>query len=92
VPQQLGHFFLNINNDVGFLQFFLETLIVSAQLLIFGGQRIPLRLRTPLLRKSFVQRVIALFTPPMQRRGVDSFPPQNGPDTSTIYQGAISLF
>jgi len=57
---------LNVNDDVRFLQFLLQTLIVPAQPLVFGGQRIPLRLRAPLLRKGFVYRAIALFTPAMQ--------------------------
>ena len=92
MPQQLGHFFLNIDNDVGFLQFFLETLIVLAQLFILGGQRIPLHLRTPLLRKGFVHRAIALFAPAVQSRRVNPLPPQNGADTCTIGQSAISLF
>ena len=67
-----------------------KTLILPAQLFVLGGQRIPLRLRTPLLRKSFVYRAIALLAPAVQRRGVDSFPPQNGADTAAIRQGAIS--
>ena len=61
MTQQLRDFFLNINNDVGFLQLFLQTLMLPAQLLVLGGQRIPLRLRTPLLRKGVVNRAIALL-------------------------------
>ena len=58
--------FLDVNDDVGFLQFFMEMLILPAQLLVFGGQRIPLRLRTSLLRKGFVYGAIALFTPAVE--------------------------
>ena len=65
---------------------------MPAQLLILGSQRIPLRLRAPFLRKGFVHRAIALFTPAMQSRGVNSFPPQNGADTTAIGQGTIGLF
>ena len=83
--------FLNINDDVCFLQFFLQTLIVPPQLLVFGGQRIPLRLRTPLLRKGFVYRAIALFTLAMQGRRINPFPPQNGSNTTAIHQGLVGL-
>jgi len=67
-------------------------LIVPAQLLVLGGQRIPLRLRTPLLREGFVHRPIALFAPAVQSRGINSLSPQNGPDTAAIGQGAVGLF
>ena len=92
MTQQLGHFFLNVNDDVGLLQFFLQTLIVPAQLFVFGCQRIPLRLRTSFLRKGLAHGAIALFAPAVQSRGIDPFSSQNGADTAAIYQGTIRLF
>ena len=52
MAQQLGHFFLNIDNDVGFLQFFLQSLILATQLIVLTGQRIALGLRTRFCEKA----------------------------------------
>jgi len=55
--------FLNVDDDVRFLQVLLQALILAAQLFVFGGQWIALRLRTSFLRKGFVHRAIALLAP-----------------------------
>lgn len=82
ITQQLGHFFLNIDNDVGFLQLFLQSLILTPQLFVFPGQRIALPPRTSLLRKSFANCSVAFLAPSVQRRRIDSFPPKHGADSA----------
>ena len=48
-PQQRAHFFLNIDDDLGFAQLFSETRIVLLQLLVFFLDGIALGLRPALL-------------------------------------------
>jgi hypothetical protein len=73
---------LNVDDDVGFFQFLLQTLILASQLFVFSGQRITLRARTSLLRKRFVNCGVAFLAPPVQRRGINSFAPQHGADAA----------
>ena len=59
--------FLNVDDDVGFLQLFLQPLILATQLFVITGQWITLRLRPPLLRESLMHRGITFFPPAVQR-------------------------
>ena len=92
MTQQRGHFFLNINNDVGLLQLFLQALVFPFQLFIFRGQRMPLRPGAPFLGKGLVDRAGALFAPAVQGGGINPFPPQNGTHPTAVGQGAVGSF
>src|ERR1700690_32195 len=48
-PQQSSHFFLNIDNDFCFTQFFAEVLILAAQLLVLIAESTALGLGAALL-------------------------------------------
>ena len=84
--------FLNVDDDVSFFQLSLQPLILTAQLFIFTSQRIPMRLRTALLRERFVQRRITLFPPTVQRRGINPLAPQNHINPTALGQRTIGFF
>ena len=91
-PNSLATFFLNVDDDVGFFQLFLQPLILAAQLFIFASQRIALRLRTPSLREGFVEGRIALFPPAVQRRGIDSLAAQDHTNPTAVGQRTVGFF
>jgi hypothetical protein len=49
--QQRGHFFLNVNDDLGLAQLFGEALLIQLQLLHFFCEGIAFRFRPSLLRR-----------------------------------------
>ncbi len=91
-PQQSAHFFLNINDDGGFAQFFGEALVLAAELLHFLFLRIPLGLGPALMRGQALENAgLPLATPSDEVRGVQAFPTLQGADGARLRGGGIGL-
>src|ERR1039457_1356337 len=91
-PQQSSHFFLNVDDDFCFTQFFAEMLILATQLLVFFVERAAPGLGAALLWCQGVQDPRGALVPPRhQVRGVQAFPPKQGADTTGLLFGLIGL-
>jgi hypothetical protein len=83
---------LNINDDGGFAQLLGEALVLAAELLQFLLLRIPLRLRTALVRGQALENAgLALTTPSDEVRGVKAFAALQGADRAGLSGGSIGL-
>ena len=81
MTQQCGHFFLDVNDDVGFAQLFVEARILTLQLLHFLRHGIALGLGSALLRSQGLTYPLGSFSPPIdQQRGVQTFATEKGAD------------
>src|ERR1035437_2248020 len=91
-PQQSSHFFLNIDNDFRFTQFFAEVLILAAKLLVLIAEGTALNLGAALLGRQGMQDSGRSFLPPgHQVRGVQPLPPEQGADATSLLFGPIGL-
>src|SRR5450759_3106960 len=80
-PQQSSHFFLNIDDDFRFTQFFAEVLILATQFLVLFIEGAALGLGATLLWGQGMQDSGGSFLPPRhQVRGVQALPPEQGTD------------
>src|ERR1019366_6295154 len=80
-PQQSSHFFLNVDDDFRFTQFFAEVLVLATQLLVFFVEGAALGLGATLLWCQGMQDSGGSFLPPRhQVRGVQALPPEQGAD------------
>jgi hypothetical protein len=74
MTQQCGHFFLDVDDDVGLAQLFVEARILTLQLLHLFRHGIALGLGAALLRSQGLPHPLGLFSPPIdQQRGVQTF-------------------
>ena len=80
--QQRGHFFLNVDDDFGLTQFFLQAQILPPQLLVLRRQGVAFRFRSALSGKDAVNGGVALLPPTCQGRGIDPFAPENLADAA----------
>jgi len=88
--QQGGHFFLNIDDDFCFAQFFPEVLILALQFLVLIVERAAFGFgATFLWRQGLQDSRGALVTPRRQMRRVQAFPPEQGADASGFIFGLI---
>jgi hypothetical protein len=87
--QQRGHFFLNIDHDLGFTQFLGEALGLAAQLLVFFSDGIALGLGAALLRRQRLENAsfVPLAAPGRQQRRIQAFAAKDRADTA----GALGL-
>src|ERR1035437_9481069 len=91
-PQQSSHFFLNVDNDFRFTQFFAEVLILATQLLVIFIEGAVLGLGTTLLWCQGMQDAGSSFLPPHhQVRGVQALPPEQGADATGLLFGLIGF-
>ena len=74
MTQQRSHFFLNVDDDMGLTQIFIQSRILSAKLLDFFLHRVALGLRPAFLRSQSLKDSVGSFSPPMsQQRRVQTF-------------------
>src|ERR1022692_1976685 len=72
-PQQSSHFFLNVDDDFRFTQFFTEVLVLATQLLVLIAEGTALGLGAALLWSQGMQDSGGAFLPPgHQVRGVQA--------------------
>src|SRR6185312_10919248 len=91
-PQQSGHFFLNVDDDFRFAQFFPEVLILALQPLVLINQRAALGLGASLLRCQGLQNPRGALLPPRRQvRRVQAFPSEQGADAARLRFGLIRL-
>jgi len=62
---------LDIDDDFGLTQFFLQALVLAPQFLVFGSEWIVLRLGSALLKKRAMNGRVAFLPPASQRRRID---------------------
>src|ERR1019366_5597535 len=80
-PQQSSHFFLNVDDDFRFTQFFAEVLVLAKQFLIFFVEGVALGLGATLLWSQGMQDSGGPFLSPRhQVRGVQALTPEQGTD------------
>ena len=85
-PQQRAHFFLNIDDDLGFAQLFRETRVVLLQLLNFFLDGIALGLWPPLLGSQGLADAGGALAPPgSQQRRIQSFAAQQCADAAGAF-------
>src|ERR1035437_407713 len=91
-PQQSCHFFLNVDDDFRFTQFFAEVLILATQILVFLVERAALGLGATLLWCQGMEDSRGAFVPPRhQMRGVQPLPPEQGADATGLLFGLIGF-
>src|ERR1035438_9440285 len=91
-PQQSSHFFLNVDDDFRFTQFFTEVLVLATQLLVLIAEGTALGLGAALLWSQGMQDSGGAFLPPgHQVRGVQALPPEQGADATGLLFGLIGL-
>ena len=83
LPQECGHFFLDIDDDFGFAQLFGEALIFAAQLFEFCGEGIELGFGAALLWGEGLEVGGVAFAAPVgQQRRVETFAAEEGTDAA----------
>src|ERR1035438_1964366 len=88
--QQSGHFFLNVDDDFRFTQFFTELLIFTTQLLVFLVQGVARGLGAALLWGQGLQDSGGSFLPPRyQVRGVQTLTAEQATDATWLLFGLI---
>ena len=81
MTQQCGHFFLDVDDNVGLAQLFVEARILTLQLLHFLRHGIALGLGSAPLRSQGLPHSLGSFSPPIdQQRGVQTFATEKGAD------------
>src|SRR5664279_5734767 len=91
-PQQSSHFFLNVDDDFRFTQFFAEVLILAAQLLVLIAEGTALGLGAALLWRQGMQDSGGSFLPPgHQVRGVQALAPEQGANATSRIPGSVCL-
>src|SRR5450759_1554921 len=91
-PQQSSHFFLNVDHDFRFTQFFAEVLVLAAQLLVLIAEGTALGLGSTLLRCQGMQNSGGAFLPPgHQVRGVQALAPEQGANATSRILGSVGL-
>src|SRR5450756_1775205 len=89
-PQQSSHFFLNVDDDFCFTQFFTEVLILATQLLGFFVEGAAQGLGATLLWRQGTQDAGGSFLPPgHQVRGVKALTPEQGANATRLLFGLI---
>src|SRR5438034_11353807 len=79
--QQRTHFFLDVDNDLGFAQLLGQVVVCTLQLLVLFGKRTSLGLRSTLPRLEPLPNAGISFAPPLdQDRGVQTFAAQQRTD------------
>jgi hypothetical protein len=73
-PQQRGHFFWNIDDDLGCAQLFRDVLILTAQFGNFFLDRIALGFRAAVLRRQGLEHAGVALSPPGRRRNAHRQP------------------
>ena len=74
MTQQRGHFFLDVDDDVGLAQLFVEARILALQLFHFVCQGMALGLGPAFLRSQGLPNPLSSFSSPIhQQRGVQTF-------------------
>jgi hypothetical protein len=82
-PQQRAHFFLNINDDLGFAQLFGKARVVLLKFLNFLLRRIALGFGAALLRSQRVANAGGALAPLSRQQGrVQSLATEQSPDTT----------
>lgn len=69
--------FLNVDDDLGLAEFFLEALVLAAQLLVLNRERLSFRMGAARLRKRLCSGLVAFLAPAGQSRGVNPLAPQD---------------
>jgi hypothetical protein len=83
---------LNINDDGGFAQLLVQSLVLSAKLLHLLFHRIPFGLGTASVRgQAFENAGLPLATPSHEMRGVKAFAALQGTDGARVSGGGIGL-
>src|ERR1035437_8491734 len=91
-PQQSSHFFLNVDDDFRFPQFFTEVLVLATQLLVLIAEGTALGLGAALLWSQGMQDSGGAFLPPgPQVRGVQALPPEQGANAASRILGSVGL-
>ena len=90
--QQSGHFFLNVDNDLCFAQFFPEVLILALQLLVLVVERAALGLGAAFLWRQRQQDSRGAFVSPRRQMGrVQAFPSEQGANAAKFIFDLIGL-
>src|ERR1039458_6373836 len=91
-PQQSSHFFLNVDDDFRFTQFFTEVLVLATQLLVLIAEGTALGLGAALLWSQGMQDSGGAFLPPgHQVRGVQALAPEQGANATSRILGSVGL-
>src|SRR5664279_829697 len=91
-PQQSSHFFLNVDDDFRFTQFFAEVLVLATKLLVLIAEGTALGLGAALLWRQGMQDSGSSFLPPgHQVRGVQALTPEQGANTTSLLLGPVGL-
>ena len=86
-PQQRAHFFLNVDDDLGFAQLFGKARVVLLKFLNFLLRRIALGLGAALLRSQRVANAGGALAPPSrQQRRVQPFPAEERSDATGAFR------
>src|SRR6266849_7658671 len=83
MTQQRGHFFLDVDDDVGLAQLFVEARILPLQLFHFVCQGMALGLGPAFLRSQGLPNPLSSFSSPIhQQRGVQTFATEKRADAA----------